>query len=145
MLSPTDQRLVEFLLLLPVAALIVCVFRNVIGLTSFGTFAPALLGLAFRELHSLPGILVFVCIVLIGWLMRRVLNHYHLLQVPRIAFMLSLVVVVLIGLDRAGQLPQPVGDEVRLAFSDGHPDRHDRALLDAGDGGRHRRRRSARC
>jgi hypothetical protein len=97
-LSPNDQELVRFLLLLPVAALIVCVFRNVIGLASFGTFAPALLGLAFREFHSMPGLLVFVCIVLVGWMMRRVLNHYHLLQVPRTAFLLSLVVVVLIGL-----------------------------------------------
>ena len=36
-----------------------------------------------RHLSSLPGILVFVSIVLIGWVMRRVLDHYHLLQVPR--------------------------------------------------------------
>ena len=96
-LPPAERHLVEFLLLLPIAALIVCLFRNVIGLNSFGTFAPALLGLAFRDLASLPGILVFVAIVLIGWLMRRLLDHYHLLQVPRIAFLLSLVVIVLIG------------------------------------------------
>jgi hypothetical protein len=97
-LSPNDQELVRFLLLLPLAALIVCVFRNVIGLASFGTFAPALLGLAFREFHSMPGLLVFVAIVLVGWLMRKVLSHYHLLQVPRTAFLLSLVVVVLVSL-----------------------------------------------
>jgi hypothetical protein len=96
-LPPPEQRLVEFLLLLPIAALIVCIYRNVIGLGSFGTFAPALIGLAFRDLGSLPGILVFVSIVLIGWLMRRVLDHYHLLQVPRKAFLLSLVVMVLIS------------------------------------------------
>src|SRR5262249_26049173 len=96
-LPPTEQRLVEFLLLVPVAALIVCIFRNMIGLISFGTFAPALLGLAFRDLGSLPGILVFVAIVFVGWLMRHVLNHYHLLQVPRMAFLLSLVVLILIG------------------------------------------------
>jgi hypothetical protein len=95
-LPPAEQRLVEFLLLLPIAALIVCVYRNVIGLGSFGTFAPALVGLAFRDLGGLPGILVFVAIVLIGWLMRRVLDHFHLLQVPRMAFLLSLVVVLLI-------------------------------------------------
>jgi hypothetical protein len=97
MLPPTEQRLVEFLLLLPVAALIVCVYRNVIGLPSFGTFAPALVGLAFRDLHSLPGILVFVAILLVGWLLRRALDYYHLLQVPRMACMLSLVVMVLIS------------------------------------------------
>jgi hypothetical protein len=84
-------------LLLPIAALIVCIFRNIIGLDSFGTFAPALVGLAFRDLGSLPGIVVFLSIVLIGWIMRRVLDRYHLLQVPRKAFMLSLVVLVLIG------------------------------------------------
>jgi hypothetical protein len=83
-------------LLLPIAALLVCIYRNVIGMDSFGTFAPALMGLAFRDLGSLPGILVFVSIVLIGWVMRRILDHYHLLQVPRKAFLLSLVVIVLI-------------------------------------------------
>src|SRR5262249_9706288 len=41
MLPPAEQRLVEFLLLLPVAALLVCIFRNVIGIMTFGTFAPA--------------------------------------------------------------------------------------------------------
>ena len=34
-------------------------FENLIGLISFGTFAPALVGLAFRDVHGLPGILVF--------------------------------------------------------------------------------------
>jgi hypothetical protein len=96
-LPPTETLLVEFLLLLPIAALIICVFRNIIGLDSFGTFAPALIGLAFRELReSWRGILVFVAIVLIGWGMRRILDRYHLLQVPRKAFVLSLVVVLLI-------------------------------------------------
>jgi hypothetical protein len=96
-LRPAEERLVEFLLLLPVAALMVCVFRNIVGLNSFGTFAPALVGLAFRELESLPGIFIFVSLVLVGWGLRRILDHYHLLQVPRTAFMLSMVVVLLIA------------------------------------------------
>jgi hypothetical protein len=96
-LPPTEQRLVEFLLLLPIAALIICIYRNIIGLASFGTFAPALVGLAFRDLGGLPGIGVFIAIVLVGWFLRRVLDRYHLLQVPRMAFLLSLVVIVLIA------------------------------------------------
>jgi hypothetical protein len=95
-LPAAEQRQVEFLLLLPVAALLVCVFRNVIGLNSFGTFAPALIGLAFRELSSLPGLAAFVSVVLVGWVMRRVLDRFHLLQVPRKAFVLSLVAILLI-------------------------------------------------
>jgi hypothetical protein len=98
-LPPPDRRLVEVLLLLPLAALIICVFRNVIGLHSFGTFAPALIGLAFHhELNSLPGFLVFVGILLAGWLMRRLLDSYHLLQVPRVSLMLTLIMSLLIGL-----------------------------------------------
>jgi hypothetical protein len=97
MLPPHQQRYVEFLLLMPVAALIVCIFRNLIGLNSFGMFAPALVGLAFRDLHSLPGLLVFASILLVGWLIRRGLEHYHLLQVPRVAVMLSLVVLLLLA------------------------------------------------
>lgn len=96
-LPPTEQHLAEFLLLLPIAALIICFFRNLVGLNSFGTFAPALVGLAFRELHSLPGILVFVSILLVGWMMRRILDYYHLLQVPRVSLMLSLIVLVLLS------------------------------------------------
>ncbi len=96
MLPPAEQRLVEFLLLVPVAALIVCIFRNLIGLNSFGTFAPALIGLAFRDLRSWPGVMVFVSILLVGWLFRRVVDHYHLLQVPRIAVMVSVIVLLLI-------------------------------------------------
>jgi hypothetical protein len=96
-LPPAEQQLAHFLLLLPAAALIVCVFRNVIGLYSFGTFAPALVGLAFRDLHGMPGILVFTGILLVGWLMRRLLDSYHLLQVPRVALMLSLIVIVLLA------------------------------------------------
>jgi hypothetical protein len=94
-LPPAERNLVEFLLLLPVAALIVCCYRNLVGLASFGTFAPALIGLAFRDLGSSPGIIVFVSVVLFGWLLRKVLDRYHLLQVPRMAFLLSLVVIVL--------------------------------------------------
>jgi transglutaminase-like putative cysteine protease len=97
-LPPAEQRLVEFLLLLPVAALVICVFRNVIGVASFGTFAPALVGMVFRDLASLPGILVFVGLVLAGWRMRRLLDRLHLLQVPRTALMLTLVVIMLIVL-----------------------------------------------
>jgi hypothetical protein len=97
LLPPAERRIVEVLLLLPLAALVICIFRNLIGLSSFGTFAPALIGLAFHDLRSLPGIFVFVSILLVGWLMRRVLDHYHLLQVPRVALMLTLIMSVLIA------------------------------------------------
>jgi hypothetical protein len=96
-LRPEEQVWVKFLLLLPVAALVVCAFRTVIGITTFGTFGPALLGLVCRDPKDLPGVLgVFIGIMLTGWLLRRLLDHYHLLVVPRMSALLTAVVVLLL-------------------------------------------------
>ena len=95
-LPSTDRQLVELLLLLPVAALVCCVARVVVGLHTYGTFAPALLGLSFREVGSVAGIFVLVVVLSVGWLARRGLARLNLLQVPRSAVMLCLVVTVLL-------------------------------------------------
>jgi hypothetical protein len=93
-LSDEETDLVELLLLFPVAALVIVVFRNVIGLATFGTFTPALLGLAFRDPAGWPGMLVFIAIVFTGWFLRRLLDRFHLLQVPRVSVMLCVVVTL---------------------------------------------------
>lgn len=94
-LPQADLRLVESLLLFPGAALIIVVFRNVVGLTTFGTFTPALLGLAFRDLAGWPGLLIFAAVLLIGWLLRRGLDRFQLLHAPRVSVMLCAVVSLL--------------------------------------------------
>lgn len=94
-LTCDEKHLVELLLLFPVAALIIVLARNVIGLTTFGTFTPALLGLAFRDLSAWPSMLVFIGVVLLGWFLRRVLDRFYLLQVPRVSVMLCLIVALL--------------------------------------------------
>jgi len=96
-LPATDRQLVEFLLLLPVAALVCSVVRNVIGLHTFGTFAPALLGLSFREVQSPVGAFVLVTVLSVAWIFRRGLARLNLLQVPRSAVMLSIVVSLLVA------------------------------------------------
>jgi hypothetical protein len=93
-----ERKLVRFLLLLPLAALVVSVFRTVIGVPTFGTFSPALLGLAFLEVKTLHwGLAIFVLIVLVGWGMRHLLEGFHLLQVPRTSALLTLIVMLLIA------------------------------------------------
>jgi transglutaminase-like putative cysteine protease len=92
-----ERKLVQFLLLLPLAALIVSFVRTVIGVPTFGTFSPALLGLAFLNLNTLHwGLAIFVLIVLVGWGMRHMLEGFHLLQVPRTSALLTLIVILLI-------------------------------------------------
>jgi hypothetical protein len=96
-LQPAEQHLVRFLVLLPPAALIVCVFRTLVGMPTFGTFGPALLGLAFLDLRALPfGLVAFVLVVCAGWRLRRLLDDYHLLLVPRVSALLTMIVMLLI-------------------------------------------------
>ena len=106
-LTPAEQHLARFLLLLPLAAVVVSVFRVVVGITTFGVFSPALLGLIFRDLKALPwGLGIFAGTVLIGWLFRKILDRYNLLLIPRAAVMLTLIVVflltVVVATSRAG-------------------------------------------
>lgn len=96
-LRPEEQTWVKFLLLLPVGALAVAFFRTVIGITTFGTFGPALLGLVCRDPKDFPWALgIFVGIMLTGWGVRRLLDYYHLLMVPRIAVLLTAIVILLL-------------------------------------------------
>ena len=96
-LPPAEQLLARFLLLLPIATVVVCVFRVMIGVRTFGVFAPALLGLIFRDLSGLPwGLGIFAATVLVGWLFRKVLDYFHLLLIPRAAVLLTLVIAFLL-------------------------------------------------
>jgi hypothetical protein len=90
-LSPAERQLVEFLLLLPVAALVCGVARVLVGLHTFGTFAPALLGLSFRGVESPAGVFVLLVVLSVGWVARRGLARLNLLQVPRSAAMLTVI------------------------------------------------------
>jgi hypothetical protein len=109
-LRPAEQQTVRFLLLLPLAALIVCLFRTLIGMPTFGTFAPALMGMVFRDLQVLPwGMLIFLVVVLAGWGFRRLLERLHLVQVPRVSALLTLLVVILVvGIAVASHMGLPL-------------------------------------
>lgn len=96
-LEPAEQDLTRFLLLFPLGALIVSIFRTLIGLQTFGTFAPALLGMAFLDLKALPwGLFIFLLTILVGWGMRHFVDRYHLLLVPRISVVYTSIILFLI-------------------------------------------------
>lgn len=91
-----SQNLLKILLMIPVGALVVVVFRNIIGLETFGTFLPALIAAAARETGLLWGLLGFVCIILTTSALRKVLNWLQLLHSPKMAIMLTLVVTIML-------------------------------------------------
>ena len=58
---------------LPVAALVAVVFRVLIGVQSFGVFAPVLLALAFVQVGLPAGLLIFGAMLLVGLIVETAL------------------------------------------------------------------------
>lgn len=82
---------------LPLAAVIVVALRSLVGLRTFGTFAPVLLAVAFVQSGLLAGLLVFSVMMLAGLVLEPLLRPLHLPRVARLGVLLAVVAAVLIG------------------------------------------------
>jgi len=90
-----SQMVYRILMMIPFGALVVVLLRNVIGIRTFGTFMPILVALAFRETELFWGIVFFVVLVSAGLLMRTHFDRLHLLLVPRLASILTVIVLMM--------------------------------------------------
>lgn len=91
------QGFLKILLMLPLGAFVTVVFRNVLGLETFGTFLPALIAAAARETGLFWGLVGFVGIIVCASIVRRLLDWIQLLHSPKMAIMLTVVVMLLLG------------------------------------------------
>ena len=89
------QNVYRILMLAPIGALLIVVLRNVIGVNTFGTFMPILIALAFRETKLQWGITLFVLVVTLGLVIRFYLEYLKLLLVPRLASVLTIVIMLM--------------------------------------------------
>ena len=94
-LPVNTQAVYRVLLLVPVGALLLTILRNVVGIKTFGTFMPVLIGLSFRETGLLGGVLLFCLLVACGLAVRFYLERLKLLVVPRLAAVLIVVVMLM--------------------------------------------------
>lgn len=90
------QRVLSLVLLMPLGALLTCVFRNLIGLKTSGTFTPTLLALSFVFADWRTGFVVLVAAVVLGILTRYVIDGLKLLILPRLSIMLTTVVACMV-------------------------------------------------
>ena len=96
---PVDtQNVYQTLLLVPIGALVVVFMRNFVGIPTFGTFMPVLMALAFRETQLLWGLILFTTLVSVGLGFRFYLERLKLLLVPRLASVLVVVVLLMMGM-----------------------------------------------
>lgn len=97
-----SQNLLKTILMIPLGALVTVIFRNVIGVATFGTFLPALIAAAARETGLLWGAVGFVMIVLVSAMLRQVLDWLQLLHSPKMAILLTFVVMIMLGMTVLG-------------------------------------------
>lgn len=107
------QHTLRILLLVPLGALAMCVLRNVVGLKTFGMFMPVLIALAFTGTGLAWGTFFLTVIVSFALLSRLWIQRLYLLLAARIAFILTLVVLLMVALfivgDKSGMPSSGVG------------------------------------
>jgi hypothetical protein len=91
------QSVYRVLLMIPIGALFIVILRNVVGLRTFGTFMPVLIALAFRETQLVWGLALFIVLLAAGMGVRLYLEHLKLLVVPRLAAMLTVVILLMLA------------------------------------------------
>ena len=90
------QQTVKLLMVIPLGLLVVTIFRNVIGINTFGTFTPILMALAFRETKLIWGLVLFSFVIMMSIFAKWILDRLKLLFVSRLSVMLTFVITAII-------------------------------------------------
>jgi len=93
---PIQMRAVyQVLLTIPIGIMVLVVLRNVVGMSTFGTFMPVLMAMAFRETELLWGLALFTVVCGVGLMVRFYLEQLKLLLVPRLAAVVIVVIAIM--------------------------------------------------
>ncbi len=95
-------ELLKIVLMLPIGALVTVIFRNVVGLHTFGTFLPALIATAYGDTGVWWGHLSFLAILGVGIFVRHLLRNVELLHTPKLGIILVFVVLTMLTLAVVG-------------------------------------------
>ena len=87
---------------MPLAALVASIFRNLIGVRTFGTFMPILIALSLRNTDLSSGLVLITSVLLAGVVGRILLDRLRLLFVPRICLLLCMVILFVTSLAQIG-------------------------------------------
>lgn len=90
-----EQNTLKWLMIFPLAILVVVIMRNVIGVTTMGTFTPMLLAMSLVKTGFVPGLVCFSMMIFLGLLMRALVAKLNLLLVPRISFVVIFVILLI--------------------------------------------------
>lgn len=103
---------IALLLMIPVVATLVAIFRQVVGIKAFGIYTPSIITfalLAFDPNGLKYGIVIYLSILVVGMLSRYALRYFRLLYLPRVAITISIVALAILGILLVGGLTLRTG------------------------------------
>lgn len=93
-----SSQTVMLLLMLPLIATILAFLKQVIGMTTFGLYAPSIVALSFLALGWKVGLVFLLAIVATGYATRSLMRRWRLLYIPKVAIIITVVSLTLLVL-----------------------------------------------
>lgn len=96
--SGVPRETIIYILMLPIIATIVALVRQVIGFKTFGIYIPSILTIIFVSTGLVPGLTIFLAVLISGFFVRWFFSRFRLLYLPRMALMLTVVSVIILAI-----------------------------------------------
>ena len=94
-LPSLEQNILKWLMIFPLGILLVVVLRNVVGISTMGTFTPMLIAMSLVRTGFVSGFICFSVIIVLGLVIRTLLTRLNLLLVPRISAVVIFVIIIM--------------------------------------------------
>jgi hypothetical protein len=91
-----SSEMIILLLMLPVILTIISFLKQVVGVTTFGLYTPAVITLSWIALGWQIGLALLAIIIAAGYATRAIMGQYRLLYIPKIAIILTVTSIVLL-------------------------------------------------
>lgn len=93
-----SMTMLSFILVLPLLAFLVTIFRQVIGISTLGIVLPVILPVVFMSIGLANSLIILVYLLLVAIVSRVLVKKLNLLYVPRTAMILGITVLSIIFL-----------------------------------------------
>ena len=91
-----SSEMIILLLMLPIILAIITFLKQVVGVTTFGLYTPAVITLSFIALGWKIGLVLLLIILVAGYATRALIGSYRILYIPKIAIILTVTSLVLL-------------------------------------------------
>lgn len=90
-LNDLPLNILAIILLTPLAAMLITIFRNAIGIQTFGTFLPMLIAMSFLSTGFFFGALLFIIVIAATGVFHYPIGKLGLLTLPKLAIILTTI------------------------------------------------------